>query len=50
MKKLTWVLLGVLALAVVGCDNRSDSEKAMDKMKSDMKKASNDMNKAVQDM
>ena len=48
MKKAVWIVLGIMVLAVTGCDNRSESEKAMGKMKSDMKKAGNEMNKAVE--
>jgi hypothetical protein len=50
MKKVAWIVFGIAVLTVVGCDNRSESEKAMDRIKGDVKKASSDFQKSVDNL
>ena len=50
MKKVSWMLLAVMAFAVAGCAQKSDSEKAMDQMKKDANKAADSMKKNINNL
>lgn len=47
MKKTAWLVLALAVMGLSGCDNRSESEKALDAMKKD---ASNAMDQAKKDI
>ncbi len=47
MKKVSWMLLAVVAFAIAGCAQKSESEKAMDALKKDANKAANQMKKEI---
>jgi outer membrane lipoprotein-sorting protein len=47
MKKATWIVLAVMTLAIAGCAQKSESEKAMDALKKDANKAMDSMKKEV---
>ena len=36
MKKVSWMLLALMAFAIAGCAQKSESEKAMDQMKKEI--------------
>ncbi len=46
MKKISWLLMLVMALAVVGCEKKSASEQLAD----DVKKAANQMKKDLNNL
>ena len=50
MRSFAWVLLVGMALGVAGCAQKSESEKLMDQMNRDTKKAAADMKKAVNNL
>ena len=50
MKKAVWVMLAFVALAVSGCAQKSESEKAMDQFKRDTKKATDQVKKDINNL
>ena len=50
MKKVAWMSLVVMVLAVAGCAQKSESEKAMDALKKDANKAANQMKKEINNL
>ncbi len=50
MKKVSWMLLAVMAFAVAGCAQKSESEKAMDALKKDANKAADQMKKDINNL
>ena len=47
MKKFTGMMLVLAVLGLSGCAQKSESEKMMDKMNSDAKKATSQMKKSI---
>ncbi len=50
MKKFAWMTLMFVALGVSGCAQKSESEKMMDQMHKDAKKASNQLKKDLNNL
>ena len=47
MKRAAWMVAVVMALGISGCAQKSESEKMMDHMHKDAKKASDQMKKEI---
>ena len=49
-KMMAWAVLAVMALGFGGCAQKSESEKMMDQMNKDAKKATNQMKKDLNNL
>ena len=50
MKKMTWMMIVLLAIGMSGCAQKSESEKAMDAFKNDANKAMNQAKKDINNL